>query len=145
MANVNVHIDMRPYTAKIRQVIKNKYIKSVNSQGVKAEIYNSLYTMIVDTIPEDTGALKYSPLSDGSPEYMGDGKRSKAPHHALGNIDDKGIYFSPYAVSKKTGKQTYYASNVKDFRPYIAINDNKNNAYENIKDIIVREMNDGQK
>lgn len=145
MANVTVKIDMRPYTGKIRQVVKNKYIESVSRPGVKTEIYNELYNMILDTIPEDTGALKYSPLAEGNVEYMGEGKKSREPHYASGNIDDTGIYFNPYAVRKKTGKETYYASNVKNFKPYIAINENKSGAYERIKNIIVREMNDGQK
>lgn len=143
MASVNVRIDMRPYTAKIRKLIKNKYIESVGRPGVKTEIYTDLYDMIVDTIPEDTGALKYSPLTGGSAEYMGEGKRNKDPHFASGNITDKGIYFNPYAIKKKTGETEYYASNVKNFKPYVSINENKANAYERIKQIIVREMNDG--
>lgn len=145
MSNVTVRIDMRPYVGKIHQVVKNRYIESVTRPGVKTEIYSDLYDMIIDTIPEDTGALKYSPLTNGSAEYMGDGKKNKEPHFASGNITDKGIYFNPYAIKKKTGEAEYYASNVKGFRPYIAINENKSNAYERIKHIIVREMNDGQK
>ena len=44
---------------------------------------------------------------------------------------------------KKTGETEYYASNVKNFKPYAAINENKTSAYDRIKDIIVKEMNDG--
>ena len=143
MANVNIRIDMRPYTGKIRKVIKDRYIESVNRPGVKTEIYTDLYDMIVDTIPEDTGALRYSPLSGEGGEYMGEGKRSRSPHYASGHIDDKGIYFNPYSVDNKTGEPEYYASNVKNFRPYVSINERKESAYERIKDIIVREMNDG--
>jgi hypothetical protein len=142
MANVSVRIDMRPYTGKIRRVIKNKCIESVNRPGVKTEIYTDLYDMILDAIPEDTGALKYSPLAGEGGTYMGDGKRDKSPHYASGNINDKGIYFNPYS-EKKTGEVVYYASNVKNFKPYISINENKSDAYERIKSIIVKEMNDG--
>lgn len=143
MSSVNVRIDMRTYTAKIRRLIRDRYIESVNRPGVKTEIYTSLYDMIVDDIPQDTGALKYSPLTGGSAEYMGVGTRNKNPHYASGNIDDKGIYFNPYAIDKKTGETEYYASNVKNFKPYAAINENKTSAYDRIKDIIVKEMNDG--
>ena len=143
MSSVNVRIDMRPYTAKIRMLIKDKYIESVNRPGVKTEIYTDLYDMIVDNIPMDTGALKYSPLTGGSAEYMGVGKRDKDPHFASGDITDKGIYFNPYSIKKKTGEQEYYAANVKNFKPYIDINANKADAYERIKEIIVKEMNNG--
>lgn len=143
MASVNVRIDMRTYTARIRKLVKDKYIESVARPGVKTEIYTDLYDMIVDSIPEDTGALKYSPLTGGNPEYMGEGKKNKEPHYASGNITDKGIYFNPYAIKKKTGEEEYYASNVKNFHPYQDINANKSDAYERIKHIIVREMNDG--
>ena len=143
MADVNVRIDMRPYTAKIRKLVKNKYIESVTRPGVKTEIYTDLYDMIIDAIPQDTGALRYSPLTGGSAVYMGDGTRNKEPHYASGNITDKGIYFNPYAIKKKTGEQEYYASNVKNFKPYVSINENKATAYERIKQLIVREMNDG--
>lgn len=143
MSSVNVRIDMRTYTARIRKLVKDKYIESVNRPGVKTEIYTDLYDMIVDSIPEDTGALKYSPLTGGSAEYMGLGTKSRAPHYASGNIDDKGIYFNPYAENLKTGETEYYASNVKNFTPYKDINANKSDAYERIKHIIVREMNNG--
>lgn len=143
MSSVNVHIDMRPYTGKIRKVIKDKYIESVNSPGVKTEIYTDLYDMIVDTIPIDTGALRYSPLAQGQAEYMGEDKRGKESRYASGHIDDKGIYFNPYSVNKKTGERQYYASNVKNFRPHAAINASKSDAYDRIKAIIVREMNNG--
>lgn len=143
MSSVNVRIDMRPYTGKIRRLIKDKYIESVNRPGIKTEIYTDLYDMIIDTIPEDTGALKYSPLMGGGSEYMGTGKRSKSPHFASGNITDKGIYFNPYSVKSKTGETEFYALNVKNFRPYASINDNKESAYERIKGIIVKEMNNG--
>lgn len=143
MANVNVRIDMRTYTARVRKLVKDRYIESVNRPGVKTEIYTDLYDMIIDTIPEDTGALRYSPLTGGSDEYMGLGKKSKAPHYASGNITDKGIYFNPYAIKPKTGETEFYASNVKNFRPYASINSNKALAYERIKNIIVGEMNNG--
>lgn len=143
MSDVNVRIDMRTYTAKIRKLVKNKFIQSVSRPGVKTEIYTDLYDMILDSIPQDTGALKYSPLAGGGVEYMGLGTKSKEPHYASGDITDTGIYFSPYAIKKKTGEQEYYASNVKNFKPYASINANKADAYERIKSIIVREMNHG--
>jgi hypothetical protein len=143
MASVNVRIDMRPYTSKIHRVIKDKYVESVSRPGVKTEIYTELYDMIVDTIPQDTGALAYSPLAGGGAEYMGVGKRSKADHYASGDITDKGIYFNPYSIKQKTGETIYYASQVDKFRPYMSINENKEGAYERIKNIIVREMNNG--
>ena len=143
MANVNVRVDMRTYTAKIHRLVKDKFIQSVTRPGVKTEIYTDLYDMIIDTIPEDTGALKYSPLAGGGITYMGEGKRNKEPHYASGDITDKGIYFSPYAIKKKTGEQEYYASNVKNFKPYASINANKEDAYERIKSLIVKEMNHG--
>lgn len=143
MSGVKVHVDMRTYTAKVRQLIQNKYIESVNTPGVKSEIYMELYDMIADTIPEDTGALKYSPLTEGTATFMDYGTTSRQPHYAMGEINDKGIFFNPYSVSNKTGKVYDYASNVRGFQPYRAINDRKSLAYNRIKDIIVREMNDG--
>ena len=143
MADVNVRIDMRHYTGKVRKLVKDKYVESVNRPGVKTEIYTDLYDMIVDKIPIDTGALRYSPLTGGSSEYMGNGKRDKSPHYASGKITDKGLYFNPYVVDKKTGETVYYASNVKGFKPYAYINANKTDAYERIKNIIVKEMNNG--
>ena len=143
MSSVNVRIDMRPYTAKIRMLIKDRYIESVNRPGVKTEIYTDLYDMIVDQIPIDTGALRYSPLAGGGDEFMGIGKKNKEQHFASGDITDKGLYFNPYAIKKKTGEQEFYASNVKNFKPYELINESKADAYERIKQIIVREMNNG--
>lgn len=143
MSSVNIRIDMRPYTGKIRKLVKDKYIESVSRPGVKTEIYTDLYDMIVDTIPQDTGALRYSPLAEGSSEYMGQGRKDKSPHYASGHIDDSGIYFNPYVITKRTGETRYYASNVKNFTPHKSINARKTDAYERIKDIIVREMNNG--
>lgn len=143
MGNAKIHIDMRTYTSKVRQLVKDRCIESVNAPGVKTAIYTELYDMIIDDIPQDTGALSYSPLADDGAQYMGEGTYNRQPHYASGEINDKGIYFSPYSVSKKTGKETNYASYVKSFRPYVAINDKKSMAYERIKDIIVKEINDG--
>ena len=146
MASVKVHIDMRPYTNKIRKNVKDRYIESVTKPGVKTEIYETIYDNVIsDSVPVDTGALFQSPLMAGGVEEMGTSKKHpkyKGVHYAHGDINDKGIMFDPYTVTKNEG-EVHYASDVESFKPYAVINDSKERAYEHIKDIIVREMNDG--
>lgn len=147
MSKVKVHINFSSAVRSLRNTIKKKYIASVQTPGVKTEIYTNIYSAVADKIPEDTGALKYSPLTGGTAEYMGNSKYKKYknnPHYAQGDITDEGLEFNPYSIEKDSDGQTvYYAKSVTDFKPYQWIKERSPFVREIVKDTIVKEMNDG--
>ena len=143
MAKVVASFNMSSAVRSIRNSIKDKYIESVQTPGVKTEIYTEIYNNMMDDVPVDTGALQLSPLTDGGTEYVGRGSVDKAPHYAHGDITDEGIIFNPFSERKRKGT-VYYASEVKNFHPAESLQSafSKPTNREAVQRVIVREMNE---
>ena len=137
MGEVNVDLgDLRKFIPKIRAAAKGKFVQSVNDPGVKEAIMFELYDAIEGRIPEDTGALKYSPLTEGGVENMGPSKKwpkRKSDRYAHGNLTDMEMTFDPY-----TSYGTHYAGKVDGFEPGEWLRRSKKMKYEAISKIIVK-------
>ena len=137
MGEVSVNLgDLRKYIPKIRAAAQGKVMQSVNTPGVKTEIMLELYDAIESRIPEDTGALKYSPLTMGGVENMGPSKKHpsrKSERYAHGNITDLGMTFDPY-----NSYGTHYASKLPDFDPGTWLRRSKKMKYDAIAKVIVK-------
>ena len=137
MGEVNINLgDLRHVVPKIRAAAKGMVVQSVNDPGVKAAIMFELYDAIEGRIPEDTGALKYSPRTEGGVENMGPSKKwpkHKSDRYAHGNLTDMEMTFDPY-----TSYGTHYANKVDDFDPGGWLRASKKMKYEAIARIIVK-------
>lgn len=142
MSKVVASFNMSSAVRSIRNSIKDRYIESVQTPGVKTEIYTKIYNDMINDVPVDTGALQLSPLTEGGTEYTGEGRVDKAPHYAHGDITDEGIIFNPYSERKRKGT-VYYADDVKNFHPAESLQStfSKPSNLEAVRSVIVREMN----
>lgn len=121
MSEIKVDIgNVSQFMPAIRKMAKGRVLESVNKPGVRARINYELYEDFVDTLPVDTGAFRDSPISADLPSYdrihivlRKDGLGVAKSRYANGKIDDTGILFDPYQVSKD-GVENHYASKIRN-------------------------------
>lgn len=102
------------YMPEIRRLAKGKMIQSVNTPGVRTKINYVLYEDFYRSLPVKTGAFQDSPINENPSiryQYDKHGLPRKPYRYAYGKIDDEGITFDPFEVSK--GVEHHYASYIK--------------------------------
>lgn len=135
----DVRIDFRTFVGKLRQYLKDCALATVNSPGMKEEIYEDIYySILMDNgmLPEDTGAYKLSP-STSTPEFIGVGESDRRPHYACGIINERGLYYDPITVSNVTGKEYHYGPYVQGYRPQWVIHDSWREVLDIVRDHLV--------
>lgn len=139
MAGINVRLDFREVRGKLWD-IRNKLISTTNNPDIKTNIYQYIYDNYVSLgVPLDTGALEDSPKQEfsRSTEY-------KKHRYANGGIGPDGIVFDPIQKTKKGYKHYGRVVMIKtDWSPYAQMRNNMDDIMDYIKEVMVKELNNG--